>query len=205
MIGEESTAEKLETHRREQHHLVGDNSSINHDDEDYHDVRGGATVNRYSTVGGVAQIVTIVMVTGMFALLFVLIGISSATYHAVDHLTPTATVKAAYISLGLPGFEGYSWEDVKSGAQGQQVNFYAYDAPAYTSWITGWLASNLKENFGVTVVYHPITDTGDAVDLIMQETNKWGYNNGTIDLLWINGENFAKLKNNGYAYGPWAK
>ena len=197
IIGEDQPAQKSDG--RENRRLV---SSTNSDDgsEDHHD-----KVNRYPTVGGIAQTITTVLVSAMFAMLIVLIGISSATFHEADTLPTTSSVKVAYSSLGLPGYEGYSWEDVKAAAKGQSVNFYAYDASAYTTWITTWLAPNLLENFDVTLHFHGITDTGDAVDQIIQQSNKWGNNNGTIDLLWINGENFAKLKNNGYAYGPWSK
>ncbi len=168
---------------------------------------GGRTDKNYS--GGAAmtcaQVITGSITLLMFGMLIILIGLNSATFDKVQDYTPQTVVTVAYSSLGLPGYEKYSWVDVTGAAVAQKVNFYAYDATAYSNWINQWLAPNLLDYFDITLVYHPITDTGDVVDKIITETNEYGYNNGSIDLVWINGENFAKLKNNGYAYGPWAK
>jgi hypothetical protein len=152
-----------------------------------------------------AQVITGIMALLIVGMLIVLVGLNSATFDKVDSYEPTAVVTVAYSSLGLPGYDQYSWSDVMGSAVGQKVNFYAYNATAYSKWIKEWLASNLLENYDITLNYHPIWDTGDVVDKIISETKKYGYNNGSVDMVWINGENFAKLKNNGYAYGSWAK
>ncbi len=153
-----------------------------------------------------AQVITGSLTLLMFGMLIILIGLNSATFDKVQDYTPQTVVTVAYSSLGLPGYEKYSWVDVTGAAVAQKVNFYAYNASAYSKWINQWLAPNLLDNFDITLVYHPIWDTGDVVNTIQKEIETYGNgNNGSVDLMWINGENFATMKNNGWAYGPWAK
>lgn len=170
-----------------------------------------STRKGYGSVSTIAQVVTVLLVSLIIAMLFTLIGVSSATYDEVKNYSPTTTVTTAYASLGLPGYEGYSWEDVLGAASGGTVNWYTYSdnngtsLGPYNKWIDTWLIPNLAENFAINLVRHPISNTGDAVDKIINEINAgYGMNNGTVDLIWINGENFYKLKSGGYAYGPWA-
>jgi putative spermidine/putrescine transport system substrate-binding protein len=177
-------------------------------DEDDSSVTGK---KNHPSVSTIAQIVTICLVALIISMLFALIGVSSATYDEVKDYSPVATVTTAYPSLGLPGYEGYSWVDVVGAASGGTVNWYTYndnngtELGPYNKWIDTWLTPNLAENFDITLIRHPISNTGDAVDKVISEINAgYGMNNGTIDMIWINGENFSKMKTGGYAYGPWA-
>jgi hypothetical protein len=58
-----------------------------------------------------------------FAVLFALISVTSATYDKVDHLKTSSSVTTVYESVGLPGYEGYNWNDVQSEAAGDTVRF----------------------------------------------------------------------------------
>ena len=101
-----------------------------------------------------------------------------------------------YQSLGLPGYEGYSWNDVLNAAAGSKVNFYTYgDAPRYNTWIDTYLAPRLLTLYDITLIRHPIAKTVDAVTRVENEiARNYGKNNGSVDLIWINGDNFARLK-----------
>ncbi|MDQ4106075.1 MAG: ABC transporter substrate-binding protein, partial [Actinomycetota bacterium] len=50
----------------------------------------------------------------------------------------------------------------------------------------------------------PVTDTADAVNKLLNEKSA-GKDEGTIDLVWINGENFATGADAGLWFGPWAE
>lgn len=149
------------------------------------------------------QKITVALVTLMFAMLAVLIAVGSATYDEVSKFeTKSVTV---YDSIGLPGYEGYNWADVVSGASDSKMYFWTYDAVDWNSWIDTWLTPRMLSLYNVKLIRVPITDTADAVNRVIAEYNA-GYttSNGSVDMIWINGENFATLKNLGYAYGPWA-
>lgn len=148
------------------------------------------------------QKITVGMVALLFGMLAVVIAVASATYDKVDKFE--AKVVTVYDSVGLPGYEGYSWTDVVSAANGQDVNFYTYSDPSYNSWIDTWLTPRLASIYGINLVRHPLTDTVDAVERVEREYGLYGATNGSVDMIWINGENFARLKRQGYAYGPWA-
>ena len=102
-------------HRSESVPLTSDRDS---DDGKYHNVRPRSNWVQRITVG---------MVVLLFAMLIVVIAVISAIFDKVSHPPPpSTTVTTVYQSLGFPGFEGYNWNDVVSGAAGQTVNFYSY-------------------------------------------------------------------------------
>jgi putative spermidine/putrescine transport system substrate-binding protein len=52
----------------------------------------------------------------------------------------------------------------------------------------------------------PLADTVDAVNQVLSESEAGvDENGGTIDLIWINGENFFTLQQADLLYGPWAE
>jgi putative thiamine transport system substrate-binding protein len=50
-----------------------------------------------------------------------------------------------------------------------------------------------------------LSDTADAVSRILAEKQAGNTDRGAVDLLWLNGENFASLKTNDLLFGPWAE
>jgi putative spermidine/putrescine transport system substrate-binding protein len=149
------------------------------------------------------QKITVALVSLMFCMLAVLIAVGSATYNEVANFETKAVT--VYDSIGLPGYEGYNWADVVSDASDSKMYFWTYDTADYNSWIDNWLTPRLLSLYNVQLIRVPINDTADAVDRVIAEyAAGYSTNNGSVDMIWINGENFATLKNLGYAYGPWA-
>ena len=65
--------------------------------------------------------------------------------------------------------------------------------------------SQLDKLYNIQLVRVPIQSTSTAINIVNAEISAgYGMNNGTVDMIWINGQNFARLKNSGHAYGPWA-
>ncbi len=66
-------------------------------------------------------------------------------------------------------------------------------------WIDSKLAPYALENYGVEVVRVPM----NIDEILMKLTNEKNYsNNGSIDVIWINGENFYYAKQYDLLYGP---
>ena len=63
-----------------------------------------------------------------------------------------------------------------------------------TSTIT---SAGLKERYGVTVVHTKLDDTANAVSAVVAAKAAGVDENGDIDLIWINGENFVNMKKQG--------
>jgi len=63
----------------------------------------------------------------------------------------------------------------------------------------------VETRFGIDLRPVRLADTALAVSRILAEKQSGNLDNGSVDLLWVNGENFATLKDNGLLYGPWAE
>jgi putative thiamine transport system substrate-binding protein len=57
-----------------------------------------------------------------------------------------------------------------------------------------WAGSTLKERYGVNVVHVKLDDTANAVAKVLAEKAAGKNEGGSVDLIWINGENFASMK-----------
>jgi len=63
----------------------------------------------------------------------------------------------------------------------------------------------VKQRFGVRLVHVKVADTAEVVSKIVAEKAAGREENGAVDLVWINGENFAALKEAGLLLDrPWA-
>ncbi len=88
-----------------------------------------------------------------------------------------------------------SWNEILTEARGQSVNWYMWGGnEAITRWVGGYLKDRLAEEFGVTLNMVPLKEVKKAVDKVRSERRQGIYFKGSIDLIWINGENFRLLK-----------
>ena len=97
------------------------------------------------------------------------------------------------------------WSALEQQAQGQTVYFNAWGGEPRINSYLSWVAELLDQRFDITLQHVKVADTGEAVSKIVAERQAGNDSNGSIDLLWINGENFAALKENKLLFGPWAE
>lgn len=134
----------------------------------------------------------------------VLISITSATFDKVKNKNQQSVYTTIYTSLGLPGYEQYSWDDVLTKAAGSSVNFWMFSGnPTINNWVDNWLAPQVAAQFDVKVVRIPFGAL-PAVNQLIAEKQAKNLTNGKVDLVWINGENFNKAKSLNLLYGPFA-
>ena len=57
-------------------------------------------------------------------------------------------------------------------------------------------SDEVKKRYNITVKHVKVTDTANVVARILSEKNVKKDNNGAVDLVWINGENFSVMKKN---------
>ena len=97
-----------------------------------------------------------------------------------------------------------SWSEIEAAAAGSTVRFYMYGGFTHVNdWIDGFVAEELKKRYDVTLVRVPM-DAGVFVNKLLTEKSA-GKAVGSIDLLWINGENFKATKEAGVLFGPYAE
>jgi len=96
-----------------------------------------------------------------------------------------------------------SWDDVLTAAKGTTVNWYMWGG---SDWINQQVDEKvgkpLLEQFGVTLNRVPLENTADAVNKVLNEKAAGVTSGGSVDLIWINGENFRTMKDGGLLYGP---
>ena len=109
------------------------------------------------------------------------------------------------LSLSVSSFAGTTdWQTLRQQAKGQTVYFNAWGGdPAVNSYLD-WVAGEMKQHYGVTVNVVRLADAADAVKRIQSEYSAGRKDNGSVDLLWVNGENFHTLKQAGLLKEGWA-
>ena len=91
-------------------------------------------------------------------------------------------------------------------ANGQTVYFNAWGGDAKINSYISWTGKELSEQHDIKLVHVKLADTASAVSRILAEKAAGRSNNGSIDLLWVNGENFAAMKRAGLLQSkPWVK
>jgi putative thiamine transport system substrate-binding protein len=99
-----------------------------------------------------------------------------------------------------------AWTAVEQAARGQTVFWNAWAGSEQTNAYLQWVAQQVKASHNITLQHVKITDTADVVKRVRAEKaagRRAG--EGTVDLVWINGENFAAMKNEGLLFGPFAE
>ena len=97
------------------------------------------------------------------------------------------------------------WGKIEKDARGQTVYFNAWGGAGNINDYIAWAGDTVEKRFGVKVVHVKLDDTANAVAKVVAEKAAGHEANGSIDLIWINGENFAAMKRQGLLLTPgWA-
>jgi len=97
------------------------------------------------------------------------------------------------------------WEAVLDEARGQTVFWHAWGGSDIVNAYIGWVAGEVEARFGVTLEHVKLADTADAVSRVIAERSAGQVSGGAVDLIWINGENFAAMKEQDLLFGPWVE
>ncbi|TDO10593.1 MULTISPECIES: ABC transporter substrate-binding protein [Halomonas] len=97
------------------------------------------------------------------------------------------------------------WEAVLDEARGQTVYWYAWAGEQRTNDYIDWVAGRVEEQFAIDLTHVKIGDTAEAVSRVLAEKQAGNHDQGSVDLIWINGENFATMKANDLLFGPFAE
>ncbi|AVX05637.1 protein YnjB [Maritalea myrionectae] len=89
------------------------------------------------------------------------------------------------------------WQNVLDQAKGQTVYFNAWGgAPNINNYIA-WAGEQVQAKYGVSIEHVKLEDTATAVSRVITEKAAGRDEGGSVDLIWINGENFAAMKEQG--------
>ena len=87
------------------------------------------------------------------------------------------------------------WEQIKKDASGGTVNWYMWGgSDTINNYVSGWVGGVAQKEYGVTLNRVGINDTADAVNAVLSEVEAGVTDDGSVDMIWINGENFRTMK-----------
>ena len=103
------------------------------------------------------------------------------------------------------GFDASAdFEEIIEQARGSKVTFYGWGGDdKRNEWLDTVVASSLKENYDITLERVPM-DIDQILSKLSGEKQA-GTEEGSVDVIWINGENFYSAKENGLLFGPFAE
>ena len=98
-----------------------------------------------------------------------------------------------------------AWRALVGRARGQTVFLNAWGGSERTNAYLQWAAVQLDKQFGVELRHVKLTDTAEAVKRVRGEKQAGRTSGGSVDAIWINGENFLTMKREGLLFGPFAE
>ena len=98
-----------------------------------------------------------------------------------------------------------SWDATLAQARGQTVYWHAWGGDPQINAYIEWVGDQVEERHGIDLVHVKLTDTAEAVARVVAEKAAGTTDGGAVDLIWINGENFASMKAQDLLFGPFAE
>jgi putative thiamine transport system substrate-binding protein len=99
-----------------------------------------------------------------------------------------------------------AWPETLKAARGQTVYFNAWAGSEQINAYVQWAAEQIQRDFGVKLQHVKISDAADVVKRVRIEKQAARKDTeGTVDLIWINGENFAAMKRDALLSSPFAQ
>lgn len=123
------------------------------------------------------------------------------------------TRKSAFAALALavlalacgPARASSAWDEIVAKARGQTVYWNAWGGDEKTNSFIDWVGERVQARYGITVRQVKLSDTAEAVSRVIAEKTAGRDNNGSVDLIWINGPNFLSMKEKKLLYGPFTQ
>lgn len=97
------------------------------------------------------------------------------------------------------------WQSVENKARGTNVAFAMWAGDeARNRFFQREVSRNLKEKYDINLQIVPLGDTAEAVSKLLNEKSAGKSAGGSIDMIWINGENFRAAKQGELLWGKFA-
>ena len=93
--------------------------------------------------------------------------------------------------------KGPQWQQTLKAAKGQSVYFYAWGGSKAVNEYLRWATREIAQQYRIKLIHVKVTDPSEPVSRLKAENGR----TSAIDLMWVNGENFAYLKQQGFLLG----
>lgn len=86
------------------------------------------------------------------------------------------------------------WDAIVEQARGGEVNWFLWGgADNINRYVSEYVAGILMDEYGITLHRIGMTDTVEAVNIVLGEREAGVMADGAVDMIWINGENFRTM------------
>ncbi|PKF76696.1 ABC transporter substrate-binding protein [Vibrio sp. vnigr-6D03] len=107
--------------------------------------------------------------------------------------------------LSLPAAAAEQWKDIELKARGQTVFFHAWGGSQQINNYLRWADKELQRRYGVELKHVKVTDIAETSSRLLAEKTAGKNSDGSVDMVWINGENFKSMKTNELLHGPFVE
>ncbi len=131
---------------------------------------------------------------------------SPTTGVAASGTTAASSATTGNAALGSGMIGGMAWGQIVAKAKGGTANWFLYGGSQTTNdYLDTYVIPTMKQQYDVTVKRTPVTDTVEAVNKVLAEKQAGKTADGTVDLIWINGENFRTMADANILLTGWAR
>mgnify|MGYP001818815053 CR=1 FL=1 len=96
---------------------------------------------------------------------------------------------------------GMGWDEIVELARGGEVNWFMWGgSDKINQYVSEYVGDILESDYGVTLNRVGVTDTASVVNIVLGEREAGNVDNGTVDMIWINGENFRTMRQGDLVY-----
>lgn len=101
-------------------------------------------------------------------------------------------------------YETLTWDEIAAEAEGGELYWYMWGgSDAINVYVQEFVADGLAE-LGIDLEMVPVTDASVFVSKVLGEQQAGRDTGGSVDLVWINGENFRSMREADLLFGPYA-
>ncbi|WP_404983146.1 ABC transporter substrate-binding protein [Cobetia marina] len=123
---------------------------------------------------------------------------------AMPWATSLAYAADAAKGRAVPMLAALEWNVIADKARGQRIDFHAWGGSEATNAYLRAQAEIAAREHGIEVRHVKIADTAESVSTLLAEKAA-ERSDGSIDVIWINGENFRALKQAELVWGPFVE
>ena len=102
-------------------------------------------------------------------------------------------------------YRSLSWSEIVDLARGSELYWYMWGgSEAVNRFVQGYVADRLASEYDIDLTMVPVTDASVFVSKVLGEFQAGRLTDGSVDLVWINGENFRSMREADLLFGPYA-
>lgn len=96
------------------------------------------------------------------------------------------------------------WQQLQNSGENQDVYFHTWGGDPQINTYIQWAAAAVEDKYNIHLIHVKLSDTSEAVSRVLAEKSANNDEQGSVDLIWINGANFATMSENSLLLKDWA-